>query len=107
MPRCRKGKIFENKIGRRYKKAGYKVQQRKRTRHGEVDVIAKRGKEKILIEAKHSSRKRIIPSSEVEKLAKKARKLKAKATFVLGGRATMSGAAKRLARSAGIKVRRV
>ena len=67
MPKCRKGKVVENKVGKNYVKAGYKVEVRKRTKKGEIDILAIRKKEKIAVEVKYGSKKRLITSREVKK----------------------------------------
>ncbi len=72
MPKCRKGKVIENRIGKRYEKAGYRVQYRKRIPEGEIDFIAKRKREKIAGEVKHSAKRRTVSSSEGVKNAKEA-----------------------------------
>ena len=58
MPKCRKGKVIENKVGKNYGKAGYKVEMRKRTKKGEIDILARRKNEKIAVEVKNGGKKR-------------------------------------------------
>ena len=107
MPKCRKGKISENEVGRRYEKAGYKVEYRKIFRIGEVDFTAKRGREKIAAEVKHGNKPRTVPVSEVKKITKKAKHLRAKPVIILTGKAKLSANAKKAARKLGVRVRKV
>jgi len=107
MPKCRKGKVSENKAGRRYEKAGYGVKYRKKFRFGEVDLIAKRGREKIAAEVKHGNKTRTILTSEVKKIAKKARHLRAKPAIILTGRARLSSNARKAARKLRVKVKKI
>jgi len=107
MPKCRKGKISENKAGRRYEKAGYDVEYRRKFRFGEVDLIAKRGREKIAAEVKHRNKTRTIPASEVEKIAKKAKHLRAKPTIILTGKAKLSTNAREIAKKLGVRIKKV
>lgn len=107
MPKCRKGKVVENRVGRRYRKAGYNVKLRKRTPSGEVDIYATRKGERIAGEVKYRSKKNAVPPKEVKKVAKKARSLKAKPVLILSGSATLSKRRKRLARKMGVRVRKV
>ncbi|AIY89251.1 restriction endonuclease [Geoglobus acetivorans] len=107
MPKCRKGKVVENRIGKRYEKAGYKVQYRKRTPEGEIDLIAKRKREKIAGEVKHSAKGRTVSSSEVAKIARKARRIKAKPTLILTGKTKLSSNAKKAAKKHGVRVKRL
>ena len=107
MPKCRKGKVVENKIGERYRKAGYKVKLRRKTPSGEIDVYATRKKEKIAIEVKHRNKNAIVTSKEVRKIAKKARILKAKPVLILSGKAKLSQKGREVARESGVRVKKL
>ncbi|GEM_PF-1620855 len=107
MPKCRKGKISENRAGRRYERAGYNVKLRRKFRFGEVDLIAKRGRERIAAEIKHGNKSRTIPASEVRKIARKAGYLKAKPVMILSGKAELSSNARKIARKLGVRVKKI
>lgn len=107
MPKCRKGTVSENKAGRRYEKAGYDVEYRKKFRFGEVDLIAKRSREKIVAEVKHGNKSRTIPASEVKKIAKKAKYLRAKPAIILTGKARLSSNARKTARKLGVRIKKI
>lgn len=106
MPRVRKGRIVEDRIAKRYEKAGFDVQKRKFTAAGEIDILAKRNKERYAIEVKHSNRRRVITSSEVKKINKKARTVSAKPVLILSGKSELSKKGKEEANKSGTRVRR-
>ncbi|MEM2030508.1 MAG: restriction endonuclease [Archaeoglobaceae archaeon] len=105
MPRVRRGRIVEDRIARRYKKAGFIVERRKITAAGEIDILAKRNKKRYAIEVKHSNKGRIITSSEVRKLHKKARSVRANPVLILSGNAKLSKIGKKEANKTGTRVR--
>jgi len=108
MPKGRKGKVVENRVARRYLKAGFKVFTRKIVRGvGEFDVIAKRGRKVLAIEVKHSSKGRLITSTDVEKLIKKARRIRAKPVLVLSDKSTLSHPGKELAKKGKVKIKKL
>lgn len=107
MPKCRKGKVIENKVGKYYKKAGYEVKLRKRTRVGEIDVYATRGREKIAIEVKHRNKKGVVSLKDVKKIAQKAKYLKAKPLLILSGNAKLPRKGLASARKVGVRVKRL
>lgn len=107
MPKCRKGKVVENKVGKNYERAGYKVRVRKRTKKGEIDVLARHKNEKIAVEVKHGNKKRQITSKDVEKIAKKAKAVKAKPVLVLSGKAEFTSKARKTAKERGVRIKRL
>jgi Holliday junction resolvase len=108
MPKCRKGKVVENRIARRYTRAGFEVFVRKIVKGvGEFDILAKKGRKLLVVEVKHSNRGRLITSSDVEKLIKKARSIKAKPVLVLSGRSKLSYPGKKLAKKGGVRIKRI
>lgn len=107
MPKCRKGKVVENKVCRNYKKAGFKVKLRKKTSVGEIDVLARRKNQKVAVEVKHGNKKRYITSKDVEKIAKKANAVKAKPVLVLSGRAKITSTGRREAKNKNVRIRKI
>ena len=77
----RRGSKAESKVAKRYVKGGYKVKKHYIIKHGEIDILAKRGKETLAIEVK--SGKPVITSTIIRKLVQKARSLKAKPVLAL------------------------
>ena len=59
--RFEKGILFENEVADHYSSMGYKIKSRRRTRLGEIDIVATkssfwRGSHALLIECKHKER---------------------------------------------------
>ena len=107
MPKCRRGKVVENKVGRRYRRAGYNVKLRRKTSAGEIDVFATRRSERIAVEVKHGNKKRLISSGDVKKVAKKAKVAKAKPVLILSGKAEATLPAIKTARDLGVRIKRL
>jgi len=108
MPKGRKGKVVENRVARRYSKAGFKVFIRKIVRGvGEFDILAKRGRKLLAIEVKHSSKRRLITSTDVEKPIKKARSIRAKPVLILSGKSTLSYPGKELVKKCKVKIKKL
>ena len=104
MPRRRgKGSKAEAHVSKLYRKAGYKVQRNLRSKAGEVDILAKRGHERLLIEVK--SGRQTITSRDVLKVVHKARYHKAKPVIKKSSSVTLTSTAKEVAKKHNVRIR--
>ena len=104
MPRKRgRGSRAEKHVEKLYRKAGYKVYRNIRSRVGEIDLIAKRGKEKLVIEVKSGRQK--ITSREIKKLLRKASYHHGKPVLRHSPRSSPTSKAKKLAKKKGVRIR--
>jgi len=108
MPKCRRGKIVENNVAKRYMRVRFDVFVRKIVKGvGEFDILAKKGRKLLAVEVKHSNRGRLITSGDVKRLIEKARRIEAKPILTLSGRSKLSYPGKKLARRCGVKIERL
>jgi putative endonuclease len=104
LPRKRgKGSRAETYVSRLYEKAGYRVRRNVRSRAGEIDILAKRGNEKLLVEVK--SGKQILTSTDVMKVARKAKYHHAKPVIRKSKRAKLTNNATDAAKKYGVRIR--
>ncbi len=105
MPRRRgRGSWAEKLVAKLYRKAGYNVIRNKHTPVGEVDIIAWRGREKLVVEVK--SGKQRITSRTIEKLVRKAKYLRGKPVIIHGPRVGSTGKARLESRKHRVRVRK-
>jgi len=107
MPRNRgKGSGFEKKIASRYKRAGYFIERNKVKNGIEIDIIAKKKRQKkLVIETKAG--KQVVTSSVIKRLAEVARSIKGKPVLVIGPRVSLTKPAKKEAKKRNIRIRKV
>jgi len=104
LPRRRgRGSKAEARVSKLYRRTGYKVQRNLRSRAGEVDILAKRGREKLLIEVK--SGRQTLTSSDILKVVRKARYHKAKPVIRKSSLTSLTGSAKEVARKYNVRIR--
>lgn len=104
MPRRRgKGSKAEIHVSKLYRKAGYKIKRNKRSRAGEIDILAKRGNERLLVEVKSGKQK--LTSSDVLKVVRKARYHKAKPVIRKSKSSTLTSTAREVARRYNVRIR--
>ena len=104
MPRRRgRGSRAEARVARLYEMAGYRVRRNMRSRAGEIDILATRGGERLLVEVK--SGRSPITSTDILKVARKARHHRAKPVIRKSPRRPLTGPAARLARRLGVRIR--
>jgi len=104
LPRKRgKGSKAEFHVARLYERAGYKVRRNVRSRAGEIDILAKRGDKKLLIEVK--SGKQTLTSADVMKVVRKARYHGAKPVIRKSKRTRLTSNASNIAKRYGVRIR--
>ena len=104
MPRKRgKGSRAEASVSRLYEKAGYRVRRNVRSRAGEIDILAKRGDEKLLIEVK--SGKQTLTSTDIMRVVRKAKYHNAKPVIRKSKRTRLTNNAARTAKIYGVRIR--
>ena len=104
LPRKRgKGSKAEARVSKLYRKAGYKVRRNLRSRAGEIDILAKRGNERLLVEVK--SGRQTITSTDVLKVVRKARYHKAKPVIRKSGLATLTSSAREVAKKYNVRIK--
>ena len=104
MPRRRgKGSRAEARVSKLYRRAGYKVKRNLRSKAGEIDIIAKRGDEKLLVEVK--SGRQTLTSSDILKVARKARYHKAKPVIRKSKSTTLTSAAREAAKKYNVRIK--
>ena len=102
----RRGSKAEDLVANRYKKAGYEVRKHLMTSAGEVDILARRGREKYAVEVK--SGKQVVTSKEILKIYRKAKALRAKPKMKLTSRQVkITNTARELARKLGVSIDRI
>ena len=104
MPRRRgKGSRAEARVSKLYRRAGYRVKRNLRSKAGEIDILAKRGKEKLLVEVK--SGKQTLTSSDILKVVHKARYHKAKPVIRKSKLTTLTSAAKEAVKKYNVRIK--
>ena len=104
MPRKRgRGSKAERHVEKLYRKAGYRVRRNVRSRVGEIDIIAKRGNQKLVIEVKRG--KQTITSSTLKKLLRKARYHDGKPVLRHSPRSRLTSRARELAKKHKVNIR--
>ena len=104
MPRKRgRGSRAEKYVEKLYRKAGYKTRRNVRSRVGEIDIIARKGNKKLVIEVK--SGKQAITSTQIKKLLRKARYYGGIPVMWRSPRSRLTGRAREIARKHRVKVR--
>ena len=104
MPRKRgKGSKAEAHVAKLYGKAGYRVQRNLRSKVGEVDILARRERERLLVEAK--SGKQILTSRDVMKVVRKAKTYRAKPVIRKSSSTTLTKPARKLVRKYNVRIR--
>jgi len=99
----RRGSRLEDLVASRYRRAGYEVRKHVLTRLGEIDVLARRGRTRIAVEAKAG--RQVITSSIVRKFYRKARHIRARPVLGIGPRTRATKPAKDLAKKLGVAIR--
>ena len=106
IPRRRgRGSRAEMRVASRLRKAGFKVRRNKRSKVGEIDIDAKKGKNRYFIEVK--SGKSPIASSDIRKLVRKARYHKAKPVLYKSKQRKLTKPARELVKRLGVRVRNI
>jgi len=104
LPRRRgRGSRAESYVARLYERAGYKVRRNVRSRAGEIDILARRGDKKLLIEVK--SGKQILTSADVLKVVRKARYHGAKPVIRKSKRTRLTSNAANIAKRYGVRIK--
>jgi len=99
----RKGSRLEDIVAKNYQKAGYSVEKHVITNGGEIDIIAKWRHKAYAIEVK--SGKQIITSTDIEKIYKKAKHVKAKPVLRHSSRTKISKPAIKLSKTLNVSIK--
>ncbi len=99
-----RGHHIENFLKNRYRKAGYSVSVRKKYKIGEIDLLANKGKEKLLIEVK--SGRQTINRTDIMKIISKANKLKRKPVLRIGPNVKLTKSAREMIKNYNVRLRR-
>jgi len=99
----RRGSKLEDLTAKNYQKAGYSVEKHVITNRGEIDIIAKWRHKTYAIEVK--SGKQIITSTDIEKIYKKAKHVKAKPVLRHSPRTKITQPAIKLAKLLNVSIK--
>lgn len=104
-PRRRgRGSKAESKVARLYQRAGFQVHRNRRSRAGEIDIIAKRAGTKLIVEVRVCLP--LFTSTDIMKLYRKAKYHGGIPVLRIGPHVKLTENARSLARELGVRIKR-